>query len=145
MCTQYHPYCNELLIFQGSENREPLPNPWSGAPGSQAGSGDAPQSRPRSGIANASMQSLLQQMAENPQLIQNMLSAPYTQSVLQALAADPSMANRIMAENPLVASNPALQEQMRTMMPQLLQQLQNPEIHNLMSNPQVNCFLIFFD
>lgn len=95
--------------------------------------------RPRPGVINnPSMASLLQQMSENPQLMQNMLSAPYTQFVLQALAADPSMANRIMAENPLIAGNPALQEQMRTMMPQFLQQLQNPEIHNLMANPQVN-------
>lgn len=84
------------------------------------------------------MASLLQQMSENPQLVQNMLSAPYTQNVLQALAADPGMANRIMAENPLIAGNPALQEQMRTMMPQFLQQLQNPEVHNLMANPQVS-------
>jgi ubiquilin len=31
------------------------------------------------------MQSLMQQMTQNPQLMQNMLSAPYTQAVMQQL------------------------------------------------------------
>lgn len=69
-------------------------------------------------------------------MIQSMMSAPYTQAMLQALAADPNMANRILADNPLIAGNPEMQEQMRRMMPQLLQQMQNPEIQNLMTNPQ---------
>jgi ubiquilin len=55
------------------------------------------------------MQSLMQQMMENPQLMQNMLSAPYTQSMLQAFAADPNMAAQIVNSNPLFADNPALQ------------------------------------
>lgn len=41
-----------------------------------------------------------------------------------------------MSQNPLLANNPALQDQMRTMMPQFLQQLQNPEMQQMMSNPQ---------
>lgn len=119
---------------QGTENREPLPNPWSSSPRSDANTG----TRPRPGVLNnPSMASLLQQMSENPQLVQNMLSAPYTQSMVQALAADPNMANTVLAENPLFASNPGLQEQMRTMMPQFLQQIQNPEMQALMTNPQV--------
>jgi hypothetical protein len=32
------------------------------------------------------MQSLLQQMMQNPQLMQNMLSAPYTQAVMQQVS-----------------------------------------------------------
>lgn len=82
------------------------------------------------------MSSLMQQMAENPQTVQNMMSAPYTQAMLQALSADPNMANRILSDNPLIAGNPEMQDQMRRMMPQLLQQMQNPEIQNLMTNPQ---------
>lgn len=78
----------------------------------------------------------MQQMAENPQMMQNMMSAPYTQAMLQALSADPNMANRILTDNPLIAGNPEMQEQMRRAMPQLLQQMQNPEIQNLMTNPQ---------
>jgi len=120
----------------GTENRDPLPNPWSSQ--QRAGGGDQPSpNRPRpAGLTNPSMNSLLQQMSENPQLVQNMLSAPYTQNMLQALAADPNMANTIMAQNPLLSGNPALQQQMRSMMPQFLQQMQNPEIQNLMTNPQ---------
>lgn len=87
-------------------------------------------------MVNPPMASLLQQMSENPSMVQNMLSAPYTRSVLEALAADPNMANSLLADNPLLAGNPQLQEQMRTMMPQFIQQLQSPEMQNLMMNPQ---------
>jgi len=129
---------------QGTENREPLPNPWSGggAPGSgTAGTGgtteSTPSTRPAPGVLNnAPMQSLLQQMTENPNLLQNMLSSSYTQPLLQSLSANPEFANSVLAQNPLFQGNPALQEQMRTMMPTLLQQLQNPEIQNLITNPQ---------
>ena len=74
------------------------------------------------------MQSLLQQMTQNPQLMQNMLNAPYTQSVMQQLASNPDIAQNIIGSNPLFAGNPALQEQMRAAMPSLLQQMQNPAV-----------------
>ncbi|XP_063368090.1 ubiquilin-4 [Cydia amplana] len=123
---------------QGAENRQPLPNPWQrggggggGTGGAGAGAGSGP------GLINTpGMQSLLQQMSENPRLVQSMLSAPYTNSMLQALAADPDMASRLINQNPMFANNPQLQEQMRTMMPQMLAQLQNPEMQQMMSNPQ---------
>lgn len=124
---------------QGTENREPLPNPWSGnQPSTEQRPSAPPTNRPSTTglFNNPPMASLLQQMSENPQLMQNMLSAPYMQSMMQALAADPNVANSILADNPLFQGNPALQEQMRSMMPQLLQQLQNPEMQTLMSNPQ---------
>lgn len=35
-----------------------------------------------------------------------------------------------------MAGNPALQDQMRTMMPQFMQQLQNPDMQEAMTNPQ---------
>nr|CAD7574814.1 unnamed protein product [Timema californicum] len=129
---------------QGQENRTPLPNPWSaagGGGGSTPGSGETGTPRPTThnptGLLNSpGMQSLMQQMMENPQLMQNMLAAPYTQSMLQAFSADPNMASQIINGNPLFADNPALQEQIRMMLPNFLQQMQNPEVHNLMSNPQ---------
>ncbi|XP_046400765.1 ubiquilin-1 [Ischnura elegans] len=139
---------------QGQENRDPLPNPWSGGgsgPGSgtaggtgstegrraAAASGATGTPGGRSGLLNTpGMQSLMQQMAENPQLMQNMLSAPYTQSILQAFASNPELATQIMHANPMFADNPALQEQLRLMLPNFIQQLQNPEVHNLMANPQ---------
>lgn len=139
---------------QGQENRDPLPNPWSpatsetGSTGTRTGtSGTTPAgngSRPAAGagsgaaslLGTPAMQSLMQQMMDNPQLIQSMLSAPYTQTMLQTFASDPSAAAAIINTNPLFAEYPALQEQIRQMLPNFVQQLQNPEIHNLMSNPQ---------
>ncbi|XP_072938484.1 ubiquilin-1 [Epargyreus clarus] len=125
---------------QGAENRQPLPNPWQrggggggGATGAAAGAGAG--SGP--GLMNTpGMQSLLQQMSENPRLVQSMLSAPYTNNMLQALSADPDMAAQLINQNPMFANNPQLQEQIRTMMPQMLAQLQNPEMQQMMSNPQ---------
>lgn len=42
----------------------------------------------------------------------------------------------MLSSSPMLANNPQLQEQMRTMMPQFLQQMQNPEMLAMMSNPQ---------
>lgn len=41
------------------------------------------------------MQSLLQQISENPQLMQNMLSAPYMRSMMQSLAQNPELASQV--------------------------------------------------
>ncbi|XP_043499359.1 ubiquilin-1 isoform X1 [Polistes fuscatus] len=119
---------------QGQENRDPLPNPWSqnqnesSTPGQQQGQG-------RGLLDSPGMQSLIAQMIENPQLMRNMLNAPYTRSVLEAMAADPAMANRVIAANPFLRSNPQMQEQMRAMMPAFIQQMQNPQMQNVVSNP----------
>lgn len=82
------------------------------------------------------MQSVMRQLAEDPSLMQNMMSAPYMQNMLRTLASNPDMANQMLSSNPLLADNPQLQEQMRRMMPQFLQQLQNPEVQGLITNPQ---------
>ncbi|CAH2982181.1 unnamed protein product [Chilo suppressalis] len=123
---------------QGAENRQPLPNPWQRGGGGGGSGGAAPGTGGAGpGLINTpGMQSLLQQMAENPRLVQSMLSAPYTNSMLQALAADPDMASQLINQNPMFANNPQLQDQIRTMMPQMLAQLQNPEMQQMMSNPQ---------
>lgn len=39
-------------------------------------------------------------------------------------------------QSPLLANNPQLQEQMRQMMPNFLQRMQDPEVQNMMTNPQ---------
>lgn len=118
---------------QGTENRNPLPNPWGG----NQPDGNRPADNPPPNVLNTpTMQSLLQQVGENPSLMSNLMSAPYTRTMLEAMSADPNMATNLMAQSPLLANNPALQEQMRTMMPQFLQQLQNPDVHQMMSNPQ---------
>uniref|UniRef100_A0A1B6C8K6 UBA domain-containing protein n=1 Tax=Clastoptera arizonana TaxID=38151 RepID=A0A1B6C8K6_9HEMI len=131
---------------QGQENREPLPNPWGGGGGGTGaatgtGGGTTPASTtPPRGLPgmlnNPSMTNMMQQVMENPQLLQTMMSAPYTQTMMQTLAADPALASNILGNNPLFASNPELQSQFREMLPNFLQQLQNPEIQNMFSNPE---------
>jgi len=124
------------------ENSAPLPNPW--APPSTTG-GSSSTSTSTSSSTGASgaglftspgMQSLLSQMTENPQLMQNMMNAPYTQSMMQSLASNPDLASNIIASNPLFAGNPQMQEQMRNMMPAFMQQMQNPAVQGLMTNPE---------
>ncbi|KAK3919434.1 Ubiquilin-1 [Frankliniella fusca] len=131
---------------QGQENRDPLPNPWN--PRDAANS--SPSSRPpRTASANSAnsntttppaggnlLQTMMQQMMENPQAMQNFATAPYVQNMLESMEQDPEMAMRIFNMNPMISRNPALQEQMRQMMPNFLQQLQNPEVQGLASNPQ---------
>lgn len=56
---------------------------------------------------------------------------------LQNLASNPELAQQIIGSNPLFAGNPVLQEQLRTMLPTFLNQLQNPEVQSFMTNPQV--------
>lgn len=41
------------------------------------------------------MQSLLQQMSQNPQLIQNAMQAPYMQSMMQNLSSNPELAQQV--------------------------------------------------
>lgn len=62
---------------QGTENRAPLPNPWGGT--APAGVGDRPNPPGTGPLNPPSVSSMMQQMAEHPQLMQNMMSAPYTQ------------------------------------------------------------------
>lgn len=46
------------------------------------------------------MQALLQQVSENPQLMQSVTSAPYMRSMLQALAQNPDFAAQVRAGAP---------------------------------------------
>jgi len=66
----------------------------------------APSSSPgMAGMINSpGMQSLMQQMLDNPQLMQNMMNAPYTQSIFQQMASNPDLAEQIVVNNPLFAS-----------------------------------------
>jgi len=82
------------------------------------------------------MQSLLGQMRDNPTLMSQMMSAPYMQSMFSSLASNPDQAAAMLASSPMFAGNPALQQQVTSMMPQMLQQMQNPQTQQLMSNPE---------
>merc|ERR1719220_3060250 len=86
--------------------------------GSASGAGGVGSGATGSALFNSpGMQSLMQQITDNPQLMQNMLNAPYTQSMMQSLSQNPDMAASIIGNNPLFAGNPELREQMRSMMP----------------------------
>ncbi|XP_024869667.1 ubiquilin-1 [Temnothorax curvispinosus] len=123
---------------QGQENRDPLPNPWNQSQtdsGTGGGGGQQGGQQGRGLLDSPGMQSLTAQMMENPQLMRNMLNAPYTRSMLEAMAADPGMASRVIAANPFLRGNPQMQEQMRAMMPAFIQQMQNPQMQSVVTNP----------
>ncbi|XP_006861637.1 PREDICTED: ubiquilin-4 isoform X2 [Chrysochloris asiatica] len=142
-----------------TENREPLPNPWSPSPptsqapgsgGEGTGGSGTSQVHPTvsnpfginaaslgSGMFNSpEMQALLQQISENPQLMQNVISAPYMRSMMQTLAQNPDFAAQMMVNVPIFAGNPQLQEQLRLQLPVFLQQMQNPESLSILTNPR---------
>merc|ERR1719245_106084 len=73
-------------------------------------------------------------MSENPTLMSQMMSAPYMQSMFTSLQSNPEQAATLMQG--AFAGNPQLQQQMSAMMPNLLQQMQNPSVQQLMSNPE---------
>lgn len=79
----------------------------------------------------------MRQIVENPQTYQNMMNAPYTQQMLEALSADPQLAQQILTTNPLVQNNPELMQRTQEMMPAFLNQLRNPEVMGMMANPEV--------
>lgn len=139
----------------GRENNDPLPNPWAprptgGSGGSTAGGGSGPtqtdstsgdSSTPLTGgpfgmFNTPGMQSLLTQMTQNPQLIQNMLQAPYIQTMMQTMSANPEMAQQILGSNPMFASNPQFQDIFFQYLPTMMNQLQNPQMQTLLSNPR---------
>jgi ubiquilin len=101
------------------ENAAPVPNPWgeggnnaTGSPAS-ATTGSAGGSQPAATggalFSSPGMQSLMSQMQENPQMMQNMMNAPYTQSMFNTLGQNPDMASSIISSNPLFAGNPQMQ------------------------------------
>ncbi|XP_055926163.1 ubiquilin-1-like [Argiope bruennichi] len=116
---------------QGTENRDPLPNPWAPGGSQSPGSNSRPSATPPPNIMGSpGIQSMFQQLTDNPNLLSN-LNTPLVQNMMQTLSANPEFTARMISTSPLLADNPALQQQMRTMM----SQLQNPENQNLLTNP----------
>ncbi|VDI81677.1 ubiquilin [Mytilus galloprovincialis] len=119
---------------QGRENTDPLPNPWApgstqspstpsttSTPATSSGTSSTPR-QPTGMFDSPGMQSLMSQITQNPQLMENMLQAPYMQAMLQNLSSNPEMAQNMLSANPMFAGNPQLQEQMRTQLPNMVQQ-----------------------
>ncbi len=85
---------------QGRENSEPLPNPWSRAPGTTTttGSSTASTTGTTGGSAPADqrpsqpgIQNLMSQLTSNPELLQNSMQAPYMQVCAPSLPPSPSL------------------------------------------------------
>ncbi|OQR73721.1 ubiquilin-1-like [Tropilaelaps mercedesae] len=121
-----------------TENRDPLPNPWAtntaraGGPG--AGTGFSP--RDRDSVTNQpSIESVLSELRANPEMMQS-LTSPRMETLIQSLWSNPALAEQLIASNPLFANNPAGQARMRQMMPQFLEEMRNPQLRELLSNPQ---------
>ena len=144
---------NTANTNQGTEVRDPLPNPWAARPASTSNSGSTPtttgstttSSSPAGGLLGSAgnnmmnspgMQSLMQQITQDPNLIQSMMSAPYMQSMMQTLSSNPDLMQQMLQNNPLLAGNPQLQQQMSQLLPTMAQQLQNPQFQSIFSNPQ---------
>ncbi|XP_002129159.2 ubiquilin-1 [Ciona intestinalis] len=133
---------NSEASTQNTENTNPLPNPWGSSPQatttSTTPSTNRPTTTPSTNTAgsglfnNPAMQNLMQQITDNPNLMQNMMTAPYMQGMMQNMAENPELANQIFSHNPLFTNNP----EMARMMPQMLQQMQRPEMQNLFTNPR---------
>uniref|UniRef100_A0A8C4QEI7 Ubiquilin n=1 Tax=Eptatretus burgeri TaxID=7764 RepID=A0A8C4QEI7_EPTBU len=143
-----------------TENREPLPNPWAPQGSGSEGRARVPGSSTATTTAGGSvaqgtptvsnplgvsagtatgpfgMQPLMQQISENPQLVQNMLGAPYMRTVMQALALNPQLAEQIFLSSPMFEGNSQLREQMRLQLPVFLPQMQNPDVLSAMTNPR---------
>lgn len=160
----------------GTENTDPLPNPWAPRtnssttstsstttttttttttsantqppmfnPFSAMAGGATPASNPFSNVAGGAgnglwntpgMQSYLQQITQNPRLMESIINTPYMQSITQTLASNPDLSRQIMDNNPLLQSNPEMRETLMRSMPTLLTQLQNPEMQQLLTNPE---------
>lgn len=80
----------------GGENRGP-PNPITPGISGMTGMMNSP-----------GMQSLMQQIVDNPQLMQSMMNAPYVQSMFQQMGSNPQLAEQMILNNPLFASSFAL-------------------------------------
>ncbi|KAM3824921.1 ubiquilin-4 isoform 3-T3 [Vipera latastei] len=112
-----------------TENREPLPNPWNPVPASQGqeleneGGPEPVPGRSTPTVSNPlgvnaaalgsgmfsspEMQGLLQQVSENPQLMQSAISAPYMRTMLQTLAQNPEVAAQMQNPDSLsILTNP---------------------------------------
>jgi len=81
-------------------------------------------------------QEYMQQILSNPRQLEQIMSTPHMQSMLNMVASNPDMARLLVDSNPQLNSNPELREQVTRSLPAMLQQLQNPEMRSLMTNPE---------
>lgn len=102
---------------KGAENRDPLPNPLARG-GNNQRQGSAANATP-SNILDALH--YMQLISDNPAVMQDFVNRS------EAIAADPQMMMNLITQSPLFAnSSQEIQEGMRTMLPQIMQVMANP-------------------
>ncbi|VDK69110.1 unnamed protein product [Anisakis simplex] len=153
----------------GVENAEALPNPWGGSSGatqptnttgntgSTGGANTSETTQSPNFMADMlnspGIQNLTRQLLSDPTLAQQLLGGETMSNVAQMLQQNPTLIQQMLASNPIFANNPAMQQQLQAMMPQLINsqrlntrtyfvfvidsQIQRPETIQAMSNPRV--------
>ena len=69
------------------------------------------------------IQDLMQQMLANPGQLEGMLNAPYMQPMLQSMASNPEMTRLLVENNPQLANNPEMREQVMRALPNMMSQV----------------------
>jgi hypothetical protein len=76
------------------------------------------------GLFNSNLvQDYMQQILQNPQQLESIMSTPHMQSMLQMVASNPEMSRLLVDSNPQLAANPELREQVTRSLPQMMQQV----------------------
>jgi len=76
-----------------------------------------------SGMNSNLMGDYMQQIMQNPQQLESIMSTPHMQSMLQMVAGNPEMARLLVDSNPQLAANPEMRDQVTRALPQMMQQV----------------------
>ncbi|KAF5397476.1 Ubiquilin [Paragonimus heterotremus] len=135
-----NPFADLAGVRRAAPTNEPMPNPWAPATSPNSDSANvtnAPSSAPASGQNTDLMQNMLNQLSSRPELFSNAFQVPYVQAMLEAMSADPTVMENLIMNNPMIASvEPGVRDRMRQMVPQLANQLSQPEFVNMLRNPR---------
>lgn len=141
---------------RGTENVNPLPNPWGGTgsrPTTVTASSSTPNpfslfsslSNPRPGTAgsaattatNPAIANLMSSAQANPDMLNNMSQSPFMQQMMQQLMSNPQTMTSLLQNNPMFANNPQLASQMAEQLPTLMERFSDPGVMQSMQNPRV--------
>lgn len=157
-CFHYLLY-TENTTASRTENTDPLPNPWAPrntatsprqtqqqqstsatSPGQEQQEQQTTSSIPTNAAGSAPslispmMQNYMSQLVQNPRLLESILNAPHMQPLMDSLAANPDITRQMITNNPMFSNNPELRDQMLNALPNMMEQMRNPEVQALMQN-----------
>ncbi|KAF6778568.1 hypothetical protein AHF37_01839 [Paragonimus kellicotti] len=131
-----NPFADLAGVRRAAPTNEPMPNPWAPAT-SPSSDSTTVTTAPASGQNTDLMQNMLNQLSSRPELFSNAFQVPYVQAMLEAMSADPTVMENLIMNNPMIASvEPGVRDRMRQMVPQLANQLSQPEFVNMLRNPR---------